>query len=151
MPITINNGDIFKSNARVICHQVNCRGKMGRGIAASVRTYYPTAYKSYLELCKEHESNPAGLLGSAQMVKCGNRIIVNLFAQDRYGADGKRYTDYNAFRSCLNNLKQCVPPGETIAFPFKIGCGLGGGVWDKILTIIAEVFWEEYHVEIWKF
>ena len=85
------------------------------------------------------------------MVKCGNRIIVNLFAQDRYGSDGKRYTDYNAFRSCLNNLKQCVPPGETIAFPFKIGCGLGGGDWDKILTIIAEVFWEEYHVEIWKF
>lgn len=150
MPVTMSKGNIFNSEAKVICHQVNCKGKMGRGIAASVRKLHPAAYTSYIDLCREHEGNSAGLLGTAQMVKSGKKIIVNLFAQDRYGTDGKRYTDYDAFRDCLLHLKQCVPPGETIAFPFMIGCGLGGGQWPTILGIITSVFWDEYNVEIWK-
>ena len=39
--------DIFKSGADLICHQVNCQGVMGSGIAKQVREKYPKVYKEY--------------------------------------------------------------------------------------------------------
>ena len=55
--------------------------------------------------------------------------VINMFAQDGYGYNGKRYTSYDAFWNCLNEIKMKVPDGETIAFPYKIG-SVRGGHWE---------------------
>lgn len=64
--------------------------------------------------------------------------------------DGKLYTDYTAFQSCLKRIKLTVPAGETIAMPFKIGCGLGGGDWNVILGLIQKELSDKYTVELWR-
>lgn len=48
MAITFKNGDMFTSGAKFLCHQVNCMGKMGSGIARTVREKFPNAYHDYI-------------------------------------------------------------------------------------------------------
>ena len=42
-----------------------------------------------------------------------------------------------------------MPKGATIAFPYKIGCGLGGANWEIIEKMIDVVF-KDYGVFIYK-
>ena len=55
-----------------------------------------------------------------------------------------------AIQSCLKRIKLTVPAGETIAMPFKIGCGLGGGDWNVILGLIQKELSDKYTVELWR-
>ena len=71
--------DIFESGADIICHQVNCQGVMGSGIAKQVREKYPWVYAYYKDLCNEHEFN---VLGAIQEVYINEtQEIVNIFGQ----------------------------------------------------------------------
>lgn len=89
--------------------------------------------------------------GQTQFVQANDgKVVVNMFAQSNYGYDGKLYTDYTAFQSCLKRIKLTVPAGETIAMPFKIGCGLGGGDWNVILGLIQKELSDKYTVELWR-
>ena len=145
MPVKIIDGDLFETKANYICHQVNCQGRMGSGVAKQIRSKYPEAYDAYIEKCKT-----TGVLGQTQFVKCKNgKTVVNMFAQDRYGYDGERYTDYAAFMSCLMAIRIVVPENEVVAMPYKIGCGLGGGEWGVVLRMIKEEL-PNHTVELWK-
>ena len=75
--------------------------------------------------------------------------VINMAAQRFYGYDGKRYTSYNAFWSCLEEITVKVPKGSKIAFPAKIGCGLGGANWEVIFRMIEQVLGEDYEVYIY--
>lgn len=160
MPIKIIDGDLFDTKANIICHQVNCQGKMGSGVAKQVREKFPAVYRYYKSWCDEDEKSrkqigfqKSMLLGQVQVAcneNCPKQVICNLFAQDRYGYNGKQYTDYEAFEKCLLRLKQLIPAGETIAMPYKIGCGLGGGDWDTVLDLITKILSEDYTVELWR-
>ena len=57
-------------------------------------------------------------------------------------------TDYNAFRSCCEELRTVALKHQIIGFPYKIGCGLAGGDWNIVESIINEVF-ADYNVEIY--
>ena len=35
--VTFHNGNILDSGADIICHQVNCRGVMGSGVAKQIK------------------------------------------------------------------------------------------------------------------
>lgn len=148
MSIEMKQGNVFDSTTEYLCHQVNCMGKMGSGIAKTVREKYPLAYSAYMTMCSNSE--PEDILGATQLICCADRTIVNIFAQKNYGYDGKRYTDYEAFRSCLRYIANTILPGSTISFPYGIGCGLGGGDWDIVQSMISEELSENFRVEIWK-
>ena len=131
-------GDALKSDAQVICHQVNCLGVMGAGIALQIRYQFPTVFKKYKCFCNRHESEE--LLGQAQFCKIGEeKYICNLFGQMNCDAN-KRQTDYNALNSAviemLEKLKSNNFIPKKIAIPKYIGCGLAGGDW----TIVKEIF-----------
>lgn len=128
-------GNLVTGNYDIFCHQVNCMGVMGAGIARQIRLRYPEVYSSYIEKCK----NDSNLLGNIQCIATSDgRICVNFFSQMGYGKD-KIYTDYAAFRLCLSRLKiyldTYVPQDRIVAFPYGIGCGLAGGNW----TIISKL------------
>lgn len=150
MAIVFKNGDMFTSNAKYLCHQVNCMGKMGSGIAKTVREKFPTAFVEYSNVCLHNEKTPSDLLGSIFQSKCGDKIIVHMFAQEQFGRS-IRYTDYDAFLNCLKRIRATVPAGSVIAFPHGIGCGLGGGSWSIIFPMIEEVLAGDYEIEVWKY
>ena len=137
MGFHIINADLLESNADAILHQVNCKGIMGSGLAKQIRNKYPTVYDEYVSLCKQHKDDTKSLLGFIQGVHINEKQdIVNLFAQDGYGKD-KQYTDYNALRKCLK-LVNSYYKGKVIGLPYKMGCGLGGGRWIDVASIIVE-------------
>lgn len=38
---------------------------------------------------------------------------------------------------------------ETVAFPYKIGCGLAGGNWEKYRAMIEKFDEDNDHIEVW--
>lgn len=150
MPIIHKEGDLFTTTATIIAHQVNCQGKMGSGVALQVKQKYPTAYIMYLSKCQRDYN----LLGNIQMVpQSDGRIICNMFAQDNYGYDGKKYTASSALQMCFIKLKQyAAEKNISIAIPYKIGCCRGGADWDnEVYPIIESIFSDEsVRLEIWR-
>ena len=138
----------------VICHQVNCQGKMASGIAKTIREKYPEVYQEYMRLCDsvDHEA----LLGQIQSVALHaedkDLIVINMFAQYNYGYDGRRYTSYDAFYNCLHHIRTCVDKELTIGFPKNIGCCRGGANWNVIRTMIEDILFDRevyiYELEV---
>ena len=143
-------GDLLESNVDFICHQVNCQGKMGAGIAKSIRDKWPRVYSTYKDWC-DGKFYDKITLGKIQIVDISDgKSVVNMAAQNYYGNHG-RFTSYDAFYSCLEEIRNNVPAGSKIGFPYKIGCVRGGASWAIIYTMIAEVLSEAFDVYIFKY
>lgn len=149
-------GNLLDSNCDYICHQVNCQGRMGSGIARQIRERFPEVYEFYRKRYDQQVLNGWStdtLLGSIDIVPLNDshRDIVNMYSQADYGYDGGRYTSYDAFAYCLHEIKQNVPTGYKIGFPKNIGCGLGGGNWKIISILIEEILGRDYEVYIYEY
>ena len=133
---------------------------MGSGIAKSIKERWPIVYEQYIAEFKAIEEESINwedqfdvsemLLGRLQQIKVNDtQTVINMFAQQYYGYDGKRYTSYDAFWACLGGIRDSIPKGSKIGFPDHIGCGLGGANWQVILTMIEEAL-SDYDVYIYK-
>lgn len=159
-------GDLLKADhLDYICHQVNCQGRMGSGIAKAIREKWPEAYNEYRAWHHEWEQRADEMGGSFEFygptgdeLMLGNILfhpvsetqnIIHLAAQQYYGYDGKRYTSYDAFWSCLGYILEFIPEGSQIGFPAHIGCGLGGANWEVIKTMIEQALDEKFEVYIY--
>ena len=165
MSIYYIKGDILEAKLDYYCHQVNCQGRMGSGIAKSIKEKWPIVYDEYIKKCIDREEKvykmcdgledgldwTETLLGEIQLVPVdSDKVVINMFAQQYFGYDGKRYTSYDGFWSCLNNIKNQVPNGSTIGFPDHIGCGLGGANWEIIKTMIEQALGTDFDIYIYK-
>src|SRR5205085_12213410 len=114
--IKIVKGNLLYAKENFICHQVNCRGKMGSGVALQIRSMFPEVYENYMEEVAYHiEVDEKGniikdlrhtLLGKVQSVEVEHKKwILNLFGQNTYGYDGKMYTDTNALFECFKQIR----------------------------------------------
>ena len=94
------------------------------------------------------------LLGEIGIVPIDeNRYICNLFGQDNFGYDGRRYTSYDAVHDGLLKLKDyMVENGLTsVSFPYKMSSVRGGANWEIIYCMICQIFKDTYiNIEIWK-
>lgn len=164
--IKIIDGDLFSTDAKFICHQVNCQGKMASGVALQVKNKFPNVYNEYVKACADSED----MLGKIQIVPvnsewngydCGSLLIpggeqfvCNLFAQNNYGYDGKQYTDIDALNQCFTKLDWLVHEKNNnfmakIAMPYKIGCCRGGADWSEVYKMIEDTF-VDCEVELWR-
>lgn len=145
------HGDVLDSDAFIICHQVNCQGEMNSGLAKQIRTKYPDVFNLYRTYYESGSLKLGAVVyGFPFIIPNPLQLIANLCSQDNFGYDGKQYANYTAFRQCLQNIANTWKGGETtIAFPYKIGCGLGGGNWETMYKIIKEEL-KDYNVEIWR-
>lgn len=145
-------GNLFDSKADVLCHQVNLYGVMGGGIASELRERYPNVYNRYRNHCDEYKFSES-LLGSSLIVpkdEKNNQYIANCFCQNDFSRDGC-LTNYEKMRECFINVINWMKQNgkKTVAFPYKIGCGIAGGNWSIVLGIIEDVF-KDVEVEIWE-
>ena len=163
-------GDLLTSDCNYICHQVNCQGKMNSGIAKSIREKWPVVYHNYMskydaisdlavETSNGYENLDVSkiLLGDIQLVGLWDdyytidfhQTVINMFSQEHYGYDGRRYTSYDAFWNCLNLIKNAIPKGSKVGFPGYIGCVRGGANWNVIKSMIEEVLAQDFEVYIY--
>lgn len=152
--ITIHEGDLLSSQCDVICHQTNCVGLMGSGIAKAIRAEYPEAYDA---LSKRYDSHRgAATLGECDFVPVvrDNNIkyVVNCYGQYSCYPRNQVHTNYAALQNCFDLIKEkFAGTGYIIGFPYKIGCGLAGGDWDIVYSMIEKNFaGDEWRIEIWR-
>lgn len=140
--------DLLKSECNIICHQVNCQGVMGSGIALQIRINYPKVYEDYIEHCLG--TTPDQLLGDVVYSVTEDKCIASLFGQKGFGKSGL-HTDYSALNRCFRNVKATALQIKNIlginivhiGVPYKIGCDRGGGDWNIVEKMLKDLFEDE--------
>lgn len=147
--IYYKHGNLLDAEEKYICHQVNCMGAMNSGVAKQIRDKWPQVYENYCKKVEANSDNPALMLGDIQIVPLYDdyekdiyhKGVINLFSQYKYGYDGQRYTSYDAFFTCLQQIKRSCAFGD-FAFPYCIGSDRGGASWPIIEKMIETVFYD---------
>jgi len=152
MNYTLINGDLLESDAKYICHQCNCITTSSSGIAAAIFNKFP--YSNIYTHRESYFIDQLPLEGEqpGDIVIKGNgkdeRYIINMMGQLYPG--GIKYQNSTKdgelarqrfFKDCLLKIMK-IEDLESIAFPFKIGCGLADGNWDiyeKLIDTFAKV------------
>ena len=125
------SGDILESDKDFIAHQCNCVSKSGLGLAKSLFDKFPNAntYKN-----RQRASIP----GTIEFfpIRDSKQFIVNMYAQF---VPGKNYNEPRLewFQQSLNSFSDIVGKRQvSLALPYKIGCGLAGGDWNRYFNVI---------------
>ena len=135
--IKIINGNLLNATEQVIGHQVNCMGYMGAGVALQLRNKHPDMYNTYKLRCISDNL----CLGNTHLYQIDNgQYIANIFGQHKIGRG--RQTNYGSLGLAIHDLKKQMNEKEltSLALPYMMGCGLGGGSWDIVYGIIENCF-----------
>lgn len=149
-------GDITNAAQGHVIHGCNMHGVMGSGVAKAIREKWPEVYEAYRQKFYNADCGDFSCdivkLGDIISVPVSEKLVIhNALTQINYGNDGKRYLNYEALYLSLVNLREYVDSHEyakTISFP-SIGCGLAGGNWNIVSTMITEVFHDPKYSLIW--
>jgi len=148
-----------KLRSGILFHQVNCQGVMGGGIAYALARKFPGLEKAYRVFIKENcayeysndgwltkEYKTGSMLGKIHLFKaCDDLYIANVFGQNDVSSRS-RQTSYDAtveaFEVMEKALQEEALKGLPLYFPYKMGCGLGGGNW-QIYSAIINLYFPE--------
>jgi len=131
--------DIFELDVQYIAHQCNCVTSHSAGFAQEVFERFPNSdiYKERPKKVKYNDLPKDRQLG---IIVVRDKII-NMLAQlypgkPQYSNDTKEIR-IEAFRSCLRKVGE-IKGIKSIAFPYGIGCNMGGGKWETYYSAIEE-------------
>lgn len=122
---------------KIICHICNDIGAWGAGFVLALSARWDDPEESYRGMSKDERK-----LGNVQIVPVEDDILVaNMIGQrdirpDENGLPPIRYTAVRAALKSVNDLATQI--NATLHMP-RIGCGLAGGRWEDIESIIKEV------------
>lgn len=139
--VTIKRGDLLKSSEDILVQQVNTLGKMGAGLAQSIRKQYPFVYDEYMAFCKQHADT--NTLGRILWTKQGDSpIIANIFGQATIRSnyqDKRCHTNYIAVSRAIDKVvSEAKRTNRSVAFPFGFGSNLAGGDFKSILRMLDD-------------
>lgn len=165
---------IIPGTLKAYAHGTNCQGRMGSGIAWTIKHMFPEVYNTYMR-----QFQYEGLqLGNTSMVSPAGHehfMFFNCNTQDKYRGfknddgtvepDGKVYADYDAIKSCFEKINEVVMAQYDttpifggvskkidkieVHFPL-IGAGLANGDWAIIEAIIDEALDDRITKVLWK-
>jgi hypothetical protein len=135
------NGNITDITFGIICHQVNCQGVMGAGVALAIRNKWPVVYTVY------HEAYGTNYLRLGRVIFVmidSGLIVANLCGQNRYGRKGI-FTEYDALHKAIHYISEVKRKIDKkmdipipVYFPNGMGCRLAGGDWNIVIKIIGK-------------
>jgi len=132
--------DITTVTGGLICHGVNCQGKMGSGVALAIRKKWPQVAEGYFEHIKVNGTGEQNL-GMVNFVKITDELhVANCFTQNFYGYDGKKYADVSAIAMSLDRAFNFAYHNDLAVYLPEIG-GLRGGLnfQEEVLPTIFEL------------
>lgn len=136
--LEIVTGDIFDSKEKYLCHQCNCVTNRAAHLAKDVFARYPYA-DVYTGRTNPDKPGTIIVKGDGQ----DQRYVIACLGQYYPGKSKYPYSTLDGievrqkyFYQCLLRIAQ-LPDLESIAFPWRIGCGAAGGAWDIYLGNIT--------------
>jgi len=158
----IIQADLLTTKIKYIAHQCNCLTIRSHGLSKYIADNYPWAdiYKSRKAIGRRNcaiEKN-RDIPGTVKIIHSQNntKAVICMFGQwapsvpQKY----KSYPNYEIdtydnrakwFEQCLNQMKTIKT--KSIAFPWKIGCGLAGGDWNLYKKLLED-FEKESGIEV---
>lgn len=129
---------------KIIAHVVNDIGKFGKGFALALARRFPECRDDYIDW---HHSGENFALGRVQIYHESPYIkVAHMIAQrGLVGRSNPVPLKYDALEKCLKSLAIYADEvnedgGKASVHMPKIGCGLGGGDFNKVTEIIDKVF-----------
>lgn len=140
---TIVQGDLLKSNEDFIVHQTNCVTKYAKGLSKVIFFKYPESDVYTPRRISNSKDTPG------KIKVCGK--IINLFGQlypgrPKYPNDSTQLRQ-QWFQTCLEEISD-IDGISSVAFPYKIGCGLAGGNWTNYLNMINDWAHSNPHINV---
>lgn len=136
--IEIITGDLLEAKEKYIAHQTNCISQKASGIAQTIFQKFPYA-DTYTNRIQPDIPATIQIVGNGQ----DQRYIINLYAQYYPGKSKYAFSTKDGietrekyFHKCLLRVAK-IENLESIAFPWRIGCGLAGGEWKHTLGQIS--------------
>jgi len=145
--------NILFTDCKYIVHQCNLVSRGAGGLAKDLFYKFP-----YADVYKQRDSNyqpDRRLLGEVDIKGNGvdQRYVINLYGQFYPGRPrhNQGFDSYDMretyFDKALNGVNGIgginkIKDLDSIAFPYKIGCGLAGGAWsfyEKILEKFSDI------------
>lgn len=131
------SGDLLNlaeaGNFDVIVHGCNCFCTMGSGIAKQIHERYPEVYNVDAKTRKGDITKLGNYTFKAPIGFGDSFIVINAYTQYNYGKDSIK-ADYEAIALVMRKINHNFR-GQRIGLP-KIGAGLAGGDWNRIIKII---------------
>jgi ATP-dependent DNA helicase PIF1 len=131
------NGNILTATEDLIAHQCNCQTTTGMGLAKAIFDRYPYSNTYRQRLVTRTHGTP----GTIHVYGDGEneRYVCNMYAQNSpHNRDETSHCRERWFMDCLNKMQLLKYSHDikSIAFPYKIGCGLAGGNWNKYTDML---------------
>ena len=151
MTIKTITDDILNANGCYIAHQCNCLSVMSAGLARTIFRRYPEV-NDY----RQHETKRIpGTVNTYSFKECktGPVGVINMFSQVSPGRsvnNNQKKMRLELFNRCLHEIATTFT-GQgpvTIAFPYKIGCGLAGGDWHIYLDMLEKFNQSNRHINV---
>lgn len=141
-------GNLFDSTAKHLGHGVNCRGKMGAGIAKQFRLRFSSMYWDYAAACEKGLLVPGDTW--SYYSKYDDLWIHNIASQREPGPDAKYSWLYLGLLKAVRKV-ECLGD-DRLAIP-EIGCGIGGLIWSDVKDVILEVEQNnpKVQIEVWHY
>lgn len=131
--ISYYKGDLIKAglNGKIdyILHSCNLYHTFGAGIAATIRTVIPEAYKADLTTV----NGDINKMGTYSYASTNKLTVINGYCQFPYDNRDVVF-DYDSLAKVLNGIKAQFG-NVVLGIPF-IGCGIAGGSWEKVIEVL---------------
>jgi len=144
MTAKIIEGDLLEHDVQYIAHQCNCVSNGSLGLAKALFQKFPDTdvYKER-NVVENFWHKPGEIY-----IRGTFRPVINMMSQVVPGSPGKPFelapgmwvtetseTREKLFVECLKKIKT-IESLRSIAFPWKIGCGLAGGDWSRYHSVL---------------
>lgn len=128
----------------IIIHGCNCICTMGAGLARQIAKRYPEVYQEDLA-SRPNQRKLGGF--TVRKVNGFDFRVINAYTQPLPGPTLSLEALTECFESIVRIFGGC---NHRFAYP-KIGCGLGGGNWDEVGSIIDGILDGENHtLVVWE-
>jgi O-acetyl-ADP-ribose deacetylase (regulator of RNase III) len=166
--INILKGNLLTCDHHMIVQQSNCITTVGKGLYPEIAAVYPYSdvYSERTTIFStKHRATPLAtddtrdIPGTCKLshpsTDSDGPIVAHLFGQYAVGrSKEKKALRVNYFKDALDDLTiklTALDNVKTIAFPYKIGCGMGGGCWKvycNMLNTWTKTLPEKYTIEV---
>jgi O-acetyl-ADP-ribose deacetylase (regulator of RNase III) len=136
--IEIVSGDLFEAKEKYLCHQCNCVTDRAAHLAKDVFVRYPFA-DIYTGRVVPNKPGTIEIRGNGQ----DQRYVINLLGQVYPGRPKYPLSSLDGLPAREKHFHQCllrvakIPNLESLAFPWRIGCGAAGGNWDHYIVTLT--------------
>lgn len=137
-------GNMFNSDANYFVDPVNTVGTSGKGLALEVKKRYPKAERIYQAVCSSGEFT----VGEILQVPTGDDKFILFFPTKKTLEDPSKYSYIESGLEALKYHCENMKNNSIVAIP-KLGCGLGGLEWNKVLLLIHDYLGKIEHVKFY--